>query len=353
MTNDKELEGCVFYFLSEKKVELKKEKIHKIVSTDFLIENELTNHKKLLKMTNRKTHFYLCENSSELKITEINETDTMLNVKGKNTKKDNTVLLEFEDRKLVYLKPYLKGVYNNETPLSSFKKYILTIIDFYKHLLYSITLLTNVNIFHNQINFDSIVVDSFDYPLLSNFSFSIDYSRTDIHNYIKHFIIHYDPTYIEWPIELHILSYLLTNKLDSLSSYNIEHIINEVTNNHHILNTFGDSVVSSYKVESIHYFKKYVNQSYEFILSDILQYSSTWDNYALSILFLRILIGIHRSIGIKNKFIILFMKLLVCNIHLNPLKRISIDTTLNKFNNLLDTLEPKDYMEIINRLASS
>ena len=353
MTNDKELEGCVFYFLSEKKVKLKKEKIHKIVSTDFLIENELTNHKKLLKMTNRKTHFYLCENSSELKITEINETDTMLNVKGKNIKKDNTVLLEFEDRKLVYLKPYLKSVYNNESPLSSFKKYILTIINFYKHLLYSITLLTNVNIFHNQINFDSIVVDSFDYPLLSNFSFSIDYSRTDIHNYIKHFIIHYDPTYIEWPIELHILSYLLTNKLDSLSSYNIEHIINEVTNNHHILNTFGDSVVSSYKVESIHYFKKYVNQSYEFILSDILQYSSTWDNYALSILFLRILIGIHRSIGIKNKFIILFMKLLVCNIHLNPLKRISIDTTLNKFNNLLDTLEPKDYMEIINRLASS
>ena len=354
MKNNKELEGCVFYFFAEKKVKSKKEKkekIHKIVSSDFLIENELTNHKKLLKINNIKKHFYLCENSSELKITEINEEDRKIN--GQNLKKDNTILLEFEDRKLIYFKNYLKTLDKNTHPLSSSKKYILTIIDFYKHLLNSINFLVTTNIFHNQINFDSIVVDKFGYPLLSNFSFSIDYSRTDIHNYIKHFIIQYDPTYIEWPIELHILSYLLTNKLNSLSSYNIEHIINEVINNNHILNTFGDSVVSSQKLEALQYFKKYVNQSYEFILTDILQYSHTWDNYALSILFLRILIGIHRSIGIKNKFIILFMKLLVCNIHLNPLKRLSIDMTINQFYTLLDSLEPKDYKDVINNLMSA
>ena len=53
MKNTKELEGCVFYFFAEKKIESKKEKkekIHKIVTTDFLLENELTNHKKLLKV---------------------------------------------------------------------------------------------------------------------------------------------------------------------------------------------------------------------------------------------------------------------------------------------------------------
>ncbi len=78
-------------------------------------------------------------------------------------------------------------------------------------------------------------------------------------------------------------------------------------------------------------------------MTDVLQFSNTWDNYALSILYLRILIGIHRSIGIKNKFIILFMKLLVTNIHLNPLKRLSIEMTIEKFDILLDSLEPKDY----------
>jgi hypothetical protein len=84
----------------------------------------------------------------------------------------------------------------------------------------------------------------------------------------------------------------------------------------------------------------------------MLQYNNTWDNYALSIMFLRILIGLHRTIGIKNKFIIFFMKLLVSNIHLNPLKRVSIDSTTNKFNNLLDSLEPKDYKEVIKELQN-
>ena len=86
---------------------------------------------------------------------------------------------------------------------------------------------------------------------------------------------------------------------------------------------------------------------------DILQFAHTWDNYALSILFLRILIGIHRSIGCKNKFIILFMKLLVCNVQLNPLKRLTIQDTINSFNNILDNVEPKDYRSIICGLVSA
>ena len=337
-------EGCVFYFFNESVEQTKKEKpqkIYKIVKLDFFVENELTNQKKI---DNRKNYYYLCENSKELTITEIDEDPRK--IKGKNRMKDNTILLQFEDRKIINLKTYLKE-------LSSSTKYILTIINFYKYLLNSINLLVNNNIFHNHINFDSIVVDKFEYPLLTDFSFSIDYSRNNIVQYIKHFIIAYDPSYLEWPIELHILSYLLTNKLNSLSSHNIENIIHEVIKNNIILNTFNNNIVSSFREESLQYFKKYVNQSYDYILTDILQYSHTWDNYALSILFLRMLIGIHRTIEIKNKFIILFMKLLVYNIHCNPSKRMTIDLTIIKFDSLLDSLEPKDYKNVINGLMSA
>jgi VanZ family protein len=65
------------------------------------------------------------------------------------------------------------------------------------------------------------------------------------------------------------------------------------------------------------------------------------------------LIGIHRTIEIKNKFIILFMKLLVYNIHCNPSKRMTIDLTIIKFDSLLDSLEPKDYKNVINGLMSA
>ena len=205
-------------------------------------------------------------------------------------------------------------------------------------------MLVNNNIVHNHIQFGSIMVDKKELPLLSDFSFSVS---TDVSfNNIKPFFIEYDTSYLEWPIEIHILTFLITNKLNSLSFSNIEHIITQVVENNSILKTFGLQVVSVYKEEAINYFKKYINQSYDYILTDIFLYSSTWDNYALSILFLRILIGIHKTIDIQNKFIISFMKLLVSNIHLNPLKRFSIVTTTNKFEAILESIEPKDYKEI-------
>jgi hypothetical protein len=331
----------IFYYLNyNDEICIKKKPIHKISKMDFFIRNELTNISKIKKVADYKHFYYVCENSSELKITQIE--DDIINTQELRT--DENVLMKFDNIELTYLKNYLKT-------LSSPTKYVYAIIDFYKTLLKSINLLVNQKIVHNNINFQTIVVDNHCNPLLTNFTLSIDTSQSNIPQYIKHFFIEYDPSYLEWPLEFHIISYLLTNKLTGLSSNNIETIINDVLEHHFILKTFGDSIVSSYKEESILYFKKYVNQSYDYILTDILQYYYTWDNYTLSILFLRILIGIHRTIGIKNKFIILFMKLLVCNVHLNPIKRFTCDMTIKKFDSILDSVEPQDYKAVINGLT--
>jgi hypothetical protein len=152
-----------------------------------------------------------------------------------------------------------------------------------------------------------------------------------------------------------MLAYMLTNKLESLSSFNIEKIIDDVSGANHILNTFGETLVTSYKTDAYEYFKKYVNHSYEFIVTDILQFYKTWDNYALSIMYLSIFIGIHKSIQTNelkqgNKFIIMFMKLLVSNISVNPQNRSSIGLTINNFENMIYSLQSKDYKDIINKL---
>lgn len=341
----KSLKSNVFYFFPENEKPIKpkkKQNVYKILTKHFFTNNELTNQQKLFNIDHKNTYFYLYDNISDLIMVEVDDEDTKID--DPYSKNDDTLLLELEDRELIYLKNYLKT-------FKSSAKYILTIIEFYKHLLQSIQLLSNRHIFHNYINANSIAIDKYTNPLLTNFSLSINCSHDNMPEYIKHFIIAYEPTYLEWPIELHVLSYLLTNKLNSLSSYNIENIINEVIKNNTILNTFGPTLVSLYKAESIQYFKKYINQPYDYILTDMLQYSHTWDNYALSILFLRILIGIHRTIhNKKNKFIILFMKLLVGNIHLNPTKRLNIEETNKQFDVLLDSLEPNDYNEVIQNL---
>ena len=344
MKYDKEIKGCVYYFFKDCEL-TKKRSIHKIVNVDFFVNNELINTKKIYEINNYKKYYYICENSYELKLTELNENTNYVGT-GKVVGIDGSTLLKFADIEIIYFKPYLKA-------LSSPKKYIFTLIDIYRNLLVSINLLVDKNIINNNINFDSIIVDKYMNPLMSNFSFSIDISKSDIQEYIKHFFIEYDPTYIEWPMEIHILSFLLTNKLHSLSNNNIECIVNDVINHNILLSNFGETIIKNYKNEAVKYFNKYVNKSYDVIITDILQYSHTWDNYALSIMFLRILIGIHKTIEIKNKFIILFMKLLVTNIHSNPSKRLSINDTTNKFEYIIEGLDPIDYKDIINNLMSA
>jgi hypothetical protein len=135
-----------------------------------------------------------------------------------------------------------------------------------------------------------------------------------------------------------------------LSAYNIENIVHDVIENHVILKNFGKDVITNFKEEGIKYFNKYVNQSYEIIIKDVLKYYYTWDNYQLSICYLKIIIGMHRSLKKQNKFVIDFMKLLVSNIHVNPLKRLSIEATTNKFELLIENTELDEFKQLIRAL---
>ena len=75
-----------------------------------------------------------------------------------------------------------------------------------------------------------------------------------------------------------------------------------------------------------------------------MKFSYTWDNYTLSMVYLKILIGIHRIVKITNKFIICFMKLLVDNICLDPSKRSLPNIFL--FEEILQRLDLKDFKEL-------
>ena len=105
--------------------------------------------------------------------------------------------------------------------------------------------------------------------------------------------------------------------------------------------------------DGLKYFAKYANKSFNKNLEEALKYAFTWDNYALSIVYLEILIGLYRTITAKNdingnnKFIISFMKLLVNNISLDPSKRSLTSLTASLFENMLLTNEIKDYQELL------
>jgi len=330
----------VFYRFANLSKDKPTNKTHKyiIVKNTPLVSNELTNSLKISKIPNYTSFFRIYLEHFKM------DQDTLI-----LGKKANEIVLRIsgDGSQLIYLKNYLKA-------LSSPRIYISSLINFYKTYLKSIDLLVGRQIVHNCIQFDTLMVTaSKKMPLITDFSVSLDIVRATSLDYIRPFFIQYDPEYIARPLELHILSFLLTNKLQSLSLTNIQTIIRDVTNGNSILQTFGKTIVSDYEAEAIAFFSKYVNKPFGYIVADIFYYYETWDNYALSIVFLRILIGLHRSLDKQNKFIILFMKLLVGNIHYHPLKRLSIGETTNKLEAIIDTIEANVWIDLYKSLFTA
>ena len=347
------LNSCVFFYPklnTDKNTEYKKKYVNKLVKSGFWVSNELTNINKLYFIKNYKNHFYIPSSINNLQVgnysldnnEELNIETIFLNDDGKN------FLFKYEINNIIYFKTYLKT-----TP----KKLVLNLMDSFVSILESICVLIDNNIVHNNIKMSTIMCnEDNDKILLSDFRYSIDLSHSNMKIYLMHFFNVFEPSYNEWPLELHIFSYMVTNKLESLSYNNIEYIISEVAKNS-IIHKFNKNIINEFVSSSLKYFEKYVNKNYDTILVDILKYSNNWDCYALSLIYLNILIEIQNKLENKvNKFIILFMKLLVNNLHFHPEKRLSAIQTLLEFKILLENINididinKSCYIEIIKNI---
>ena len=333
-----------FYDLSLNKIEneLKKKKnntyVNHLVKSNIFSLNELKNANKIRNLnTNTNFRYYIFDSHERLKIAEIGSVNLDPAIVKSNA---NQFLLTFKKRELIYFDSYLKA-------LSSSKKYICELIEFYRYLLKSIDLLVCNKLIHNNIHFNTIVVDSLgDRPILTNFMYSIDLSNKGI-DWEQYFLLKKLDMFC--PIEFYLLQYQLTNKLSSLSLYNIETVIKQFIKEHIVLNSFSKEKEKLLE-DGLKYFVRYTNKSFIENIQDMLKHYSTLDNYALSICYLEILIGIHRTVKMNNKFIIYFMKLLVNCISLDPSKRLNSEDSLKSFDIMLSQIELSDFKQLIDLL---
>ena len=295
------------------------------VKNDFYGGNEVGIMKRVKLLPNYMVHFHTFYSAENVKIAELGSDKFSLQTVNV-IKDDHNMLLRYVDEKLVYIDGFFRS-------LSCSRKYIFYITNFYSQILASINLLVSHNIVHNNIGFKTIVVNSFEIPLLTNFRFSLDLNNPKINVYLKQIFIVYNPKYIYWPPEIHLLCYILTNKLSSLSLNNVETVLFD-------LRLRGNNVLLSY-------FSKYINQNFDTIITDILRFSSSWDLYAFGICYLKIIGDLQKNIKTSNDFVIMFLELLQDNVNIIPWQRQSVSNTIAKYNELLDKCNINDLYMLV------
>lgn len=337
---------CVHFFLDsdeynpdlESGNELEPRLKSRYVKNDFFGKNEVAILRRLIMLTNCSRHFYICKSIETVKIAELGTNEYNLQTVN-YLKDDHSMLLRYADERLLYMDGFLRS-------LSCSRKYIYLLTDFYRRLLSNIHLLVSNNIVHNNIGFKTMIVNSFELPILTNFRFSLDLyvSGSKMNECLKHIFIQYNPGHIYWPPEIHLLCYILTNKMSSLSLNNVETVLSGLklvydNDNNNDNNNNNNTLLK--------HFSKYVNMNCDQIIADIMRFSGTWDQYSLGICYLKLIGDLEKNIKTSNNFVVMFLELLRETVNALPSKRPSVLETRSKYQKLLYDCDIGDLYSLI------
>ena len=98
--------------------------------------------------------------------------------------------------------------------------------------------------------------------------------------------------------------------------------------------------------------KSYVGKSNKDVIPDIIALYTTWDNYSLSVLYLRALSRMFPQGVKRNKVIVRFTQLLLLNISPDPSSRVSLEETRKQFQEIFfEGGDVEDYKNIVDSFS--
>ena len=220
---------------------------------------------------------------------------------------------------------------------------VSNIILSYNHLLTTISMLIENHILHYDIKGTNILFDiEKEAPILIDFGLSVEIEKIDFNDdenilikNLKSIFYVSAPEYYLWSLEIHYLSYILHKNKEPTETELIELATKYVNENKALNKKFSPWFLKKYKEKCIRQLKKYNNMKYMNRIKYLFSYWKTFDNYALSIMYLKFLRYININGFLDNHFILFFSKLLLKNIDPNPDNRLSIVETIHTFNTFL------------------
>ena len=228
-------------------------------------------------------------------------------------------------------------------------------VDSYQYLLKAIQLLMTKNIVHFDLKNDNVLFNvATQEPHILDFGLSLNMAGLTDKNIQSYFYI-YAPDYYIWPIEVHIICYLVNKRLDSASIINkheLETIANLVVENNKGLNIYSPEFKERFLEKTIQYVSQFAGKTKASIIKTLLTQKNyqTWDNYALSILFLRCFEYIFYNGFTHSKLLIKLSQLLLQNIYPDPEQRFTVEKTQKR---ILQILNEKESMENLEGIVDS
>ena len=231
------------------------------------------------------------------------------------------------------------------------KQKIVKIIQSFKNLLYLINKMNERNLVHTNLVPNNILFRRDETPYLINFDhctiFSKEQEKKKSNEEIETIIFSdYNPRKLHLPIEVHLLCFMNSKNFESLSAANIDTVINDWYAAAS-LSPFGKYITQEFKADATFSQRCLINKPKKWIKEELLSYSSTWNNYSLSIIFLFLLSSLDAD-SKNHKFAFGFICILLNNISGVASKRETEAKTLEKFDKFIYSISHEEWNKIFN-----
>ena len=337
--------GCVYYPGINCKGEKNENKknVTKIQKFDFNAENEIYIGNKIKKIMNYNLYFLPVISSCPIDLAYIKSASLIdCEVISRNKGLD-FIIMDI---------PYIVNTsfFSFLTDFHKNKKHILiNLIETYSYLLNSIQHLVDNKIVHYDLKSENILYNTnTNNPIIIDFGISIPIHKLTQSSLREYFYI-FAPDYYIWPLEVHLINFMLHENINSsLSETNIQYICKQFIEHNKALELFSSEFKKKYENLCIESLTSYLGYTSDNIMSIIESSYQTWDNYSLSVLYLRILQIMFNKGFVENKLIIYFSQLLLENINPYSNKRYSVKETMNKYKDIFFIDDnPTNYLSFI------
>ena len=302
--------------------------VSKIQRYDNSAKNEITIGNILSNIPEYRNHFAPVISHCNIDIGQIKDKDKNKCMLFKKKKTNKYVLM-----KLDYVEgmEFLQYMVKNANSV----QIINNIINSFNHILRSISLLVNKKIIHYDLKGSNILYSTKKkMPLIIDFGLSINLNNIDNINLNEVFYT-YAPQYYVWPLEVHYLGLLFNVEKEPTEEAlkNLAKVY--VENNKGINKNFSPNFLKRFEKKCLQQLKLYSQMRFDERVKYLMNFWNTWDNYSLSITYLRFLKYLALNGFYENSFIKFMGKLLLQNIHPDPNKRLSLIDTTHTFNGFL------------------
>jgi serine/threonine protein kinase len=340
--------GCIFYPGITCKGNIKNDKkyVTKLQRKDFNANNEVVIGDMIKQIDNYKKYFLPVVKSCPVNIRKMNNPELKKCDIISSSKNFNYVVMDI---------PYIKSIEFTDLltdPNKTHEERVVFILETYKQLLKAIELLNNAGVVHFDLKIENILFDKITHtPYIIDFGISVPIKKITQENIREYFYI-FAPEYYVWCLDIVVINYLLHETSEPLSEKSVKYIVDLYVEYNKGLSIYSDNFKYLYRDACIKQLTKFVGVDKNRVIQYYFNYYKTWDNYSLSIIYLKILSILLSNKVIPNSYIVSLAELLTMNISPNPDKRFSIKQTREKFINVIlktdDINEYKNFVKAFN-----